>query len=143
MRKPLKVVSVLLIPLIVVAIGFRIIAHKAAKDYGDIFDQTLAGVSVSGFADTSALREFLSSPVATAPVNQLRSLRFVAGDYLGRIEELQRGVIYLSEQMALDPSQRFSNPPSLRHFSVNYSDSTDDGVAAAVKNLIVSYESQM
>jgi hypothetical protein len=143
MKKPKVTVLVIVLSLVVAAAVGRICAHKAASDYGRLFKQAFSMVSVSTFADTPKLREFLANPAMTAPMKRMNALSFLGGGYRGRADELQRGMIYLSEQMALPRSQRFSSPPALAHLPLASGDRADSGLAEAAKGLLAAYESQL
>jgi hypothetical protein len=143
MPKPKPIALILVVSLVAAAIVGRIIAHKAASDYGRVFKQSVSMVGVSGFADTANLREFLAASAITVPMKRMGALSFLGGGYRGKADELQRGMIYLSEQMALPESQRFSAPPALVHLSLTTGDRTDRGLVEAAMHLLASYDSQL
>ena len=141
--KPKTILILVVVLLVAAVLVGRISARKAASDYGRTFKQAFSMVGLSGFADTPKLREFLASPEMSAPRSRLEALSFLGGGYRARADELQRGMIYLSEQMALAPAQRFSTPPAFSHLSLTSTDRTDGGIAAAATSLVASYESQL
>jgi len=142
MKKKLIAVIVVIV-LVATIIVARANAHKAASDYGRTFKQAFLMVGIKGFADTAKLRDFLASPEMAGPRKRVNALSFLGGGYYGRADELDRGMIYLSEQMALPLAQRFSSPPAFRYLPLASGDRTDGGIAEAAKALFASYESQL
>ncbi|MCF7785007.1 MAG: hypothetical protein K9N47_02740 [Prosthecobacter sp.] len=139
-NKNLIFVAVLLV---VTAIAGRVIAYKSASNYGHTLKMGLSTVSTASFANTSKLRNYFAYPEMTSSYRRLEILSFLGGGYRSCADELQRGMIYLSEQMALAPAERFSAPPSLSRLALSCDDRTDEGIAAAVTGLMDSYESQL
>ena len=129
--------------LVVATIVGRVIAYKSASNYGHTLKMGLSTVSTASFANTSKLRDFFAYPEMTSSYRRLKALSFLGGGYRACADELQRGMIYLSEQMALAPAERFSAPLSLSRLALSCNDRTDEGIAAAVTGLIDSYESQL
>ena len=143
MKKPKVILIVAAVLLVTAALAGRIIAHKAAGDYGRNFRQAFQVIGYSGFADTAKLREFFASPEMSIPRKRMESLSFLGGDFCTIADELQLGAIYLSEQMSLEPPQRSSPPPAFRRLSLRPSDGSPSGLTGAVGSLITSYESQL
>ncbi len=141
-RKKLLLGIVLLL-LIAVAIGGRLYARQAAKGFGLQLGQAFALVSREGFANTAALRGLFADPDMAGYATRARQLSFLGGDYDERINALQTGMIYFSEQMSLSPDQRFASPPQLKHLTIEAGDHSDSGVAAAATKLILTYGSQL
>lgn len=138
-----KTILTFVVLLIMIAIVGRISAHQTARKYGHAVKQAYSMVGVAVFATSSKIRDFFASPDMTACRGRLETLSILGNGYRDRADELQRGMIYLSEQMALAPSERFSTPPSLSYLTILSDDHTDDGVAAAATRLIALYESQL
>jgi hypothetical protein len=145
-RQPMKTRKILLISLVLlvaVAIGGRLYARDAARKFGRQVTQAYSVVGRSGFADTAALRGLFAEPEMAGYVDRVRRLSFLGGGYDELIGELQSGMIYFSEQIALPPQQRFAAPPALQHLVIDASDRSDAGVASAATKLIVSYASRL
>jgi len=121
----------------------RLIAGLAAAEFGRTVRGMLNVVSVAELGNTQALREYFASPPVSDQLGRIRVLSFVAIDYQVRARELQRGMIYVSEQAALPESQRFSSPPKMLFLQVPTNDRSDRGVAEAMLTLVDSYRSQL
>jgi hypothetical protein len=77
---------------------------------------------------------------------RVNSVSWIAADHQARIQEFQRGILYLSEQAHLPEAERFkSPPPSLQHFSINVptGEHSDRSIAVAAGALLRSYQSQL
>jgi len=141
MRQPRKIILLVVFCLVVAAVVGRFAARSAAKNYGRNFELSMRLVGSSAFADTEKLHAYLKSPDMASLQNRVRALAFLGGSYSEEIDELQRGMIYLSGQMGLAPEKRFENPPPLKHLSMTSDDHSDVGIGNAAVSLIVSYQS--
>lgn len=121
----------------------RMEAEKSALQYSRTLNSAISVVSVSGFSDTPKVRAYFASPEMSALRSRLEMLSVFGGDYCALSDELQQGIIYLSEQMALAPAQRFATPLALSHLSFSCDDRTDEGIAACAAELIMSYEAKL
>jgi hypothetical protein len=138
-----KTRKILLITLCTLVTAIPVGGHLLARHNAFKFGRAMAGsfscLGREAFADTDGLRKFLASPDMASPVSTVDSLSFLNGDYDEWIRDLQAGLIYYSEQASVPQPQRFAAPPRLKHFKIDTTDPSDEGLGKAAGALIVSY----
>jgi hypothetical protein len=138
-----KILVLVIALLIAAAVSGRLYARHSALSFGRRLGQAFSVLGREGFANTVALRDFFSEPEMAGYVNRVRQLSFLGGNYDERLGDLQAGMIYYSEQASLPPEKRFAAPPALKHLTITSSDRSDEGLAAAAGNFILSYASNL
>jgi hypothetical protein len=128
--------------MVVAAMGGRFYAWQAARAFGQRLAGAFSFVSRDGFADTAALRGLFAEPEMAGYARRVRQFSFLGGGYEERLNELQTGMIYFSEQMSLPPERRFAAPPKLKYLPIETADPTDKGVGDAASKLILDYRTQ-
>jgi hypothetical protein len=88
------------------AVAGRLIARHSALKFGRRLGQTISVLGRDGFADTNGFRSFFANPEMSGYVSRVRQLSFLGGGYSERINDLQAGMIYYSEQVSLPPEKR-------------------------------------
>lgn len=121
----------------------RLYSRKSASDFGGGLAGALSTLNDEGFADTKGLREFLASPEMAKYPAVVRRFSLLGGSYDRRMNEVQAGLIYLSEQMSLPRERRFARPPALRYFKIQPDTSTDRSVFDAATKLVLDYRRQI
>ena len=125
--------------LTVIPIGGHLIARHNAFKFGTTMLGAFATVGHEGFADTAELRKLFDHPQIAPYIRTVDRLSLVNGDHDERIRDLQAGLIYYSEQASVPQPQRFTTPPHLKHFQIDTTDPSDDGLMKAAANLILTY----
>jgi hypothetical protein len=132
-----------LVAILVAAGTARFSARLAAVEFGRRVTQAVSVVSNEGFADTAAFREWFNDPDVAKYVNRARMVSFLGSGYVRRMNDLQTGMLYCSEQASLPPERRFVAPPPLKYLKIETGDHSDEGVTKAVESLIVTYHSRL
>lgn len=132
---------VILIAIIGGGLALRWKMRQAAIGYGlelqsALFEQqdTQAG------AAPRQQRDIFNEPKMQEFDRTLRSTwGFVGVDYLERAEELRLGITYLHAQRVQPNGGRFTNPPKLRHFTLDPGDKDDRSIQRALRTLMEDY----
>lgn len=124
-------------------VGGRLYARKSASEIGAALAASSTYRSGKGFSNTAALRDFLAGPEIQARRKAVQRFAILGGGYKDRIEELQQGLIFLSQQMALPEEQRSPTPPTLRHFEIELVTTSDRSVFDAASKLIHDFREQV
>lgn len=143
---PKKKRSKRLLPVILAVVilgGARFYGMYEASRYGRSIIGIFRTLGERGMSDTERLRMTLAEPDVDCHARRVRMLGPLALDYKWRINDLQNGLIYFSEQFGLPADKRFvTPPPKLRFFRINLpSDGSDEAYASAVADLIMQYMS--
>lgn len=129
--------------IVLYVVGGRLYARKSASEFGAALAGSHAALSMSGFADTAGLRKFLQDPEIKGLRDAVQRFAVLGGGYKDRISEVQKGLIYLSEQMALPEDKRFTKLPALRHFKIEPVTTSDRSVSDAATKLIHDFRQQV
>ncbi len=125
-------------------VGGRLYSRKSASDFGGALSGSFSMLSYSGFADTDGLKAFFAEPEIKHLEDTTKRFSILGGGYNPRIGEVKKGLIYLSEQLALPQEKRFlKKPPTLRYLKIETDSSSDRGISDAADKLILDYRRQI
>ncbi|HVJ45974.1 MAG TPA: hypothetical protein VM511_06265 [Luteolibacter sp.] len=129
--------------IVLYVVGGRLYARKSASEIGAVLAGTYSMLGRDGFADTAALEKFLATPEIKDRRETVQRFAILGGGYKDRISEVQKGLIYLSEQMAQPEEKRFERLPVLRYFKIEPVSSSDRSVSDAGAKLILDFRQQV
>lgn len=133
----------LLVLCILAIVGGRLYSRKSAADFGGALAGSFTALGDESFADTKELKAFLVSPEMKKRSDTVKTFSILGGGYDVRMDEVQKGLIYLSEQMALPQDRRFGTMPVMHHFTIEPAGSSDRSVSDAAEKLILDYRRQI
>jgi len=142
--KDRRLIFLIIVLLAAAAVSGRVYARHSALKFGRSLAGAYSVLGREGFADTAGLRAFFAEPEMAAYASRVHQLSFLGGHYEERLNDLQAGMIYYSEQASLPPEKRFAVPPALKRLTiVTPGDHSDTGLADAGGNFIISYMSAL
>lgn len=141
-RLVLTAAAVILLPVLVAA-GCRLRAWAAASDYGTTALKMTAGFGTPMLGNRELVRDTLSGPEFAAFHGRVMAVPFLGRDYERGMRDLEAGIIYCSEQMALPAETRFASPPALGGLKITPGDRSDQAVADTCSDLAVQYLSRL
>ena len=141
MKKPKKTLLFLFIFFCALIAAGRFYGRYETLQYGSDVIKVMSVMDEEGMKNPERLHGCLADPDIENCAKRVRQLSFLTIDYQQRIDDLQKGLDYMSEQCRLPEDKRFTPPlETLKYLQINPpADHTMQGIASATFDLLKQY----